>query len=86
MGWVPLAPLTLLVGENSTGKSTFLAATRLAWDLAYARTEIDFNEEPFKLGAFEQLAHVHGGAKGRAKAIELGSRLTETNGWRFTPP
>lgn len=27
---VPLAPLTVLAGENSSGKSTFLAATRIA--------------------------------------------------------
>src|SRR4051812_24487835 len=52
---VPLAPLTILVGENSTGKSTVLAMARLAWDLATAET-LNFNEEPFLLGAFEQIA------------------------------
>ena len=29
----PLRPMTLLVEENSAGKSTFLALVRLAWDL-----------------------------------------------------
>ena len=29
-----LAPLTLLVGENSTGKTSFLAIVRALWDLA----------------------------------------------------
>ena len=30
-----LAPLTLLVGENSTGKTSFLALIRALWDVAY---------------------------------------------------
>ena len=29
-----LAPLTLLVGENSTGKTSFLALIHALWDLA----------------------------------------------------
>ena len=32
---VRLAPLTLLVGENSTGKTSFLALIRALWDVAY---------------------------------------------------
>lgn len=43
-----LAPLTVLVGENSSGKSTFLALVRLAWDVAMLQP-LDFNEEPFLL-------------------------------------
>lgn len=53
---VPLAPLTVLVGENSSGKSTVLALVRLAWDLARNYETPDFNEEPFLLGAYEQIA------------------------------
>ena len=30
---VRLRPITLLTGENSTGKSTVLALVRIAWDL-----------------------------------------------------
>jgi predicted ATPase len=52
---VPLAPLTLLVGENSSGKSTVLALVRLAWDLALKPAHPDFNEEPFQLGAHDQI-------------------------------
>jgi hypothetical protein len=52
---VPLAPLTVLVGENSSGKSTVLALVRLAWDLL-EHEELDFNEEPFLLGAYDQIA------------------------------
>jgi hypothetical protein len=53
---VPLAPLTVLVGENSSGKSTVLALIRLAWDLVQDEEGIlDFNEEPFLLGAYNQI-------------------------------
>jgi hypothetical protein len=74
---VPLAPLTLLVGENSTGKSTFLAAVRLAWDVLYTESEPDFNEEPFSLGAFDNIAnYTPGKGGGRAKSFILGGKFT----------
>ena len=69
---VPLNDLTLLVGENSTGKSTLLAAARIAWDLATGRTTPDFNEEPFPLGAYDQIANFRGGRAGRAKKFFIG--------------
>jgi AAA ATPase domain len=69
---VLLAPLTLLVGENSTGKSTFLALMRLAWDIAYSHRDIDFNEEPFLLGAWDQIANYRGGRAGRATSFGIG--------------
>jgi predicted ATPase len=53
---VSLAPLTVLVGENSSGKSTFLALVRLAWDVAASWRTPDFNEEPFLLGAYDQIS------------------------------
>ncbi|HBL31676.1 MAG TPA: hypothetical protein DD490_33045 [Acidobacteria bacterium] len=56
---VPLAPVTLLVGENSSGKSTALALIRVAWDLLHAKTP-DFNDEPFLLGAYDQIASFGG--------------------------
>lgn len=31
----PLAPLTLLVGENSTGKTSFMAMIRILWGIFY---------------------------------------------------
>lgn len=56
---VPVAPLTILVGENSTGKSTLLATVRLAWDIA-AVERPKFNEDPFLLGAYDQIATLQG--------------------------
>lgn len=70
-----LKPLTLLVGENSTGKSSLMASLRIAWDAAFSAKRIDFNEEPFLLGAFDQIAHYRGGRGGRAQTFELGLKL-----------
>jgi hypothetical protein len=50
-----LAPVTILVGENSSGKSTLVAMARLAWDAMNRWDIIDFNEEPFRLGAFDDI-------------------------------
>ena len=55
-----MAPLTVLVGENSSGKSTFLGLVRLAWDIAARPVYPDFNEEPFQLGAFDQIVSIQG--------------------------
>jgi hypothetical protein len=49
-------PLTVLVGENSSGKTTFLAASRVtAHVLGDSARALDFNEAPFVLGTFEQI-------------------------------
>ena len=75
-----LAPLTLLVGENSTGKTSFMAMIRVLWDVAYRRTDPDFKEEPYDLGSFDEIAHHRGGRGGRAETFEAGfsARQRET--------
>lgn len=71
-----LAPLTLLVGENSTGKTSFLAMIRALWDLACRNRVPDFKEEPYDLGSFDEIAH-HRGARGsRAETFEAGFVVT----------
>ena len=52
-----LAPLTILVGENSTGKTSFLASVRALWDVAYGQRVPDFKEPPYDLGSFREIAH-----------------------------
>ena len=42
-----LAPLTLLVGENSTGKTSFLALIRALLDAGYRFRAPDFREPPY---------------------------------------
>ena len=62
---VPLAPLTFLVGENSTGKTSFLAIIRTLWDVAFGESVPDFREEPYDLGTFREIAHNRGRNGGR---------------------
>jgi hypothetical protein len=77
---VPIRPVTLLVGENSSGKSTVLAMVRAAWDIAVRRTEPDFNEDPFDLGGYDAIAYYHGGQGKRAHEFVITSAST------YTPP
>ena len=58
-----LAPLTLLVGENSTGKTSFMAMIRALWDVAYRYQVPDFKEPPYDLGSFDEIVY-NGGIKG----------------------
>lgn len=55
-----LAPLTLLVGENSTGETSFLAPIRALWDVARRKHIPDFKEEPYDLGSFDDIVHSRG--------------------------
>src|SRR5260370_16321449 len=70
---IPLRPLTLLVGENSSGKSRFVGVARIKEQLrSPLGVPPDFNEEPFALGAFDELANWKGGKAGRAETFRLG--------------
>jgi hypothetical protein len=64
---VEVLPVTFLVGENSAGKTTFLAAIRLLLESFIRSPQNPFNREPYYLGGFDQLAHYRGGVRGRAK-------------------
>ena len=59
-----LTPLTLLVGDNSTGKTSFLAAVRAVLDIAHRHQAPDFRAPPYDLGGFSEIAHNQGGTKG----------------------
>ncbi|MDD9987230.1 MAG: AAA family ATPase [Spirochaetaceae bacterium] len=65
-----LGPLTLLVGDNSTGKTSFLALIRALWDVAVGHRVPDFKEDPYDLGSFEEIAHHRGGRGGHAETFE----------------
>ena len=75
---VPLAPLTLLVGENSTGKTSFLAAVRAVWEAA-CFGEPDFRKAPFDLGAFPEIVHRRGGRKNGADSFSIGFKESATD-------
>ena len=64
-----MALLTLLVGENSTGKTSFLALLKALWDIAYHREAPDFTRDPFNLGSFDEIVHHRGS---RAESFGMG--------------
>jgi len=75
----PLRPITILVGENSTGKTTFLSLARIAWDLCQGKSLIDFNENPFTLGAYDQIASYRGDKTGTAVCFAIGARVSTSS-------
>lgn len=51
-----IRPLTFLVGENSTGKSTVLSCLQTINDFMCGRySGLDFNVDPYEMGAFSQI-------------------------------
>ena len=68
---VPIRPITILVGENSSGKSSFLAGLKYVRDFFQMSGEPSFNGDPFQLGTFEQIAHNRGGRAGRAREFKI---------------
>ena len=70
-------PITLLVGENSTGKTTFLGCysvlhqmfTKLNIEL---EPRLDFNEEPFAMGSFRDMVRSRRGPAGRIDEFQIG--------------
>ena len=74
-----LAPLTLLVGENSTGKTSFLAIIRALWEFANDYRTPDFKEDPYDLGSFDEIAHFRGGRGGRAETFVAGFSTMRPN-------
>ncbi len=77
-----LAPLTILVGENSTGKTSFLALLRALWDIAFHEQLPDFKESPYDLGSFDEIAHYRSGRGGRASNFRAGFSHGTTTGPR----
>ena len=67
-----LAPLTLLVGENSTGKTSFLALIRALWDMHLVRAAPSFKEAPYDLGSFDEIVYNAGRRTATAESIEVG--------------
>lgn len=69
---VPIAPLTILTGENSSGKSTFLAALAMVCDPQGFPFLPAFNRAPYQLGNYDTIATYKGGKFGRAKSFTIG--------------
>ena len=74
-----LKPITLLVGENSTGKTTFLGCYEVLGRLfssarrgGFYYGQADFNVEPFSMGSFRDIARARGGRGGSVNEFKLG--------------
>ena len=63
-----IRPLTFLVGENSTGKTTALACFQALANYL-TQGEIDFNSDPYSLGIFRDIVR---NSKKKEKAFTLG--------------
>ena len=72
-----LRPVTLLVGENSTGKTTFLGCYRILHQVLSRREVdidewVDFNEQPFLMGSFRDIVRSRRGRSGRIDEFRIG--------------
>ena len=72
-------PITLLIGENSAGKTSFLAGLRFLLESFSRAAQNPFNRDPYFLGGFEQIAHYRGGRGGRAKTFSLSLEVPATS-------
>ena len=74
-----LRPITLLVGENSTGKTTFLgcygALLRMLSRSGTLDELLDFNQEPFAMGSFRDIVRSRRGPSGRINEFQIGLAL-----------
>lgn len=78
-------PMTLLVGENSTGKTTFLGCYRILHQVLSKREVsidewVDFNEEPFLMGSFRDIVRSRRGPGGRIDEFRLGLTVAPEDG------
>jgi putative AbiEii toxin of type IV toxin-antitoxin system len=84
-----IRPITFLVGENSAGKTTFMAAARILLESVIRVPQNPFNRDPYFLGGFDQIAHYRGGVKGRAKSfwmdVTIPTGSTYTDGRQVRP-
>ena len=69
---LPIRPLTILTGENSSGKSTALSCLAAVCDPEGFPFAPGFNKAPFNLGNFDTIATFKGGRAGRAKSFTIG--------------
>jgi predicted ATP-dependent endonuclease of OLD family len=60
---VEIRPITLLVGENSAVKTTFLAGLRFLFESFSRNNQNVFNRDPYFLGGFEEIAHYRRGGR-----------------------
>lgn len=76
-GPLEVRPLTFLVGENSSGKTSFLAALSYIWRFQERMLSASFNLPPFDLGTFDEIVHrVRGRTKPDTFKIEMQNSIS----------
>ena len=74
-----IRPLTFLVGENSTGKSTILGCMQALGNFAGIKAKkdfyFDFNSDPYQMGTYIDIARKVGGRGGRSTCFDLGFEM-----------
>ena len=70
-----IRPLTFLVGENSTGKTTALSCFQVLANCLRNR-DVDFNSVPYSLGTFKDIVR---NSKKKEKVFKLGFAYKHTN-------
>ncbi len=76
---VEIRPLTILVGENSSGKSTFLSMLHASLQGEFPTIPKIFNQPPFEMGGFDTIATYKGGKYGRAETFSIGIEWSRRN-------
>lgn len=54
---IPIRPITLLVGENGSGKSSLLAAVKYVHGVIGGKFHASLDDGAFQLGTFGEIAH-----------------------------
>ncbi len=74
-----IRPMTFLVGENSTGKSTVLGCMQALVNSmgldSKQNLNFDFNADPYQMGAFADIARKTGGRGGKCDHFGLGFEI-----------
>ena len=78
-----IAPITLLVGENSTGKTTFLSAYSILHQLSHfhpkGTLEPNFNQAPFALGSFREIVSSINDSNLSLDKFKIGADISNPN-------
>jgi len=82
-GPIPIRPVTILVGGNSSGKTSFLAGLNHLFGLLEG-AHVDLNTPPFELGSFKDIVFQNskGGRKHSFSYQYFSENLAKTN-WNF---
>jgi hypothetical protein len=80
---IPIRPLTILTGENSSGKTTLLAMFSALCDLRSYPLRPDFNPRPYNLGNYETIASLDTTGDGWAPHFSLGFQRSDSDSERI---